>query len=105
MTDKRIVNACDPILVTGANGFIGTSVVEVLLEYGYSNLRCFVRPSSRLEQLERVIAEHNAKAKVELVVGDLLCASGGRCRRRLSPGRGVRQIVCGRLHEFCACDA
>jgi nucleoside-diphosphate-sugar epimerase len=93
MTDERIVKAYDRILVTGANGFIGTSVVEVLLEYGYSNLRCFVRPSSRLERLQRVIAQHNAKAKVELVVGDLL--SPGDCARAAEGVAVVYHLAAG----------
>jgi hypothetical protein len=42
--DKRI-------LVAGPNGLIGAKVVETLLEYGFSNLRCFVRRSSQLGRL------------------------------------------------------
>src|ERR1044071_6334539 len=62
----------DRILVTGSSGFIGTKVVEILLEYGFSNLRCFVRPSSRLDRLNRVIAKFPAEQLVELVPGDLV---------------------------------
>jgi nucleoside-diphosphate-sugar epimerase len=60
------------ILVTGSNGFIGAKVVEILLEYGFSNLRCFVRPSSQLCRLRRTIRQFNATANVELVTGDVL---------------------------------
>jgi nucleoside-diphosphate-sugar epimerase len=60
----------DRILITGSNGFIGAKVVEILLEYGFSNLRCFVRPSSHLGRLNRVLDKF--PADVELVSGDLL---------------------------------
>jgi nucleoside-diphosphate-sugar epimerase len=67
-----MVVATDRILVTGASGFIGAKVVETLLEYGYSNLRCFVRPSSRLERLNDLLRKHSAERQVELISGDLL---------------------------------
>jgi nucleoside-diphosphate-sugar epimerase len=62
----------DLILVTGSSGFIGAKVVEILLEYGFSNLRCFVRPSSRLGRLEKALSEFGNGRNVELVTGDLL---------------------------------
>jgi nucleoside-diphosphate-sugar epimerase len=62
----------DLILVTGSNGFIGAKVVETLLEYGYCNIRCFVRPTSRLDRLEKAIAQFDAGKNVELIGGDLL---------------------------------
>jgi nucleoside-diphosphate-sugar epimerase len=62
----------DLILVTGSNGFIGAKVIEILLEYGFCNLRCFVRPSSDLNRLEKTISEFDAATNVELVRGDLL---------------------------------
>src|SRR5438034_7409541 len=47
MNRKFIASPKDCILVTGSNGFIGSKVVQELLEYGVGNLRCFVRPSPR----------------------------------------------------------
>lgn len=40
-----------PILVTGANGFVGSHVVETLLHAGY-NLRCMLRPHSWPQWIE-----------------------------------------------------
>src|SRR5437667_3005322 len=62
----------DLILVTGSNGFIGAKVVETLFEYGFSKIRCFVRPSSRLERLENVLRRFDAGKNVELISGDLV---------------------------------
>src|ERR1700751_5728865 len=72
MNLNYIAAPSDRILVTGSNGFIGAKVVEILLQYGFTNLRCFVRPSSRLERLNEVLAQYPVAKNVQLVVGDLL---------------------------------
>ena len=61
----------DRILVTGSNGFIGAKVVEILLAYGFTNLRCFVRPSSRIERLNDVLSRYLSGKNVQLISGDL----------------------------------
>ena len=72
MNSGEIISRNDRILVTGSNGFIGAKVVEILLEYGFSNLHCFVRSSSQLDRLEKIIGEFDARTNVELIAGDLL---------------------------------
>jgi predicted dehydrogenase/nucleoside-diphosphate-sugar epimerase len=47
-------------------------VVEKLLEQGFTNLRCFVRPFSRLDRLEAVLNRVGVGRNVQLVTGDLL---------------------------------
>jgi nucleoside-diphosphate-sugar epimerase len=79
MSSENIILAGDRILVTGSNGFIGSKVVEKLLEYGFSNLRCFVRPSSRLDRLEKTLSQFDFGKNVKLVTGDLL--SRDDCRK------------------------
>jgi nucleoside-diphosphate-sugar epimerase len=59
------------ILVTGANGFIGTRVVEALLSDGYQNLRCLVRSmANRTDGLLAVLHRFPA-ANVEVLEGNL----------------------------------
>lgn len=70
--NNMIIDPGDLILVTGAGGFIGPHVVESLLRYGLRNLRVFVRPSSNLRELNAIIAELGAGARVEIVQGNLL---------------------------------
>jgi nucleoside-diphosphate-sugar epimerase len=79
MSSEYIASSDDRILVTGSNGFIGAKVVEMLLEYGFANLRCFVRPSSRLGRLETVLKRFPAAKNAEMVAGDLL--SRDDCRK------------------------
>jgi len=79
MNAEYLISPGDRILVTGSNGFVGAKVVETLLEYGFANLRCFVRPSSRLESLKEALGRFPAGDGVELISGDLL--SRNDCRK------------------------
>src|SRR5262245_58008259 len=42
------------ILVTGAGGFIGTNLVQNLLDRGFTRIRCLVRLSSNQTRLQEV---------------------------------------------------
>jgi len=71
MNSTFIIRRADTVLVTGSNGFIGAKVVDILLEFGFEHVRCFVRPSSRLDRLNDVIRKHSAEGRVQIVAGDL----------------------------------
>lgn len=66
-----IINYDDPLLVTGASGFIGSRVVEILLRYGFTNIRCLVRHSSDLTNLYNCI-KFTEKSNVDIFKGNLL---------------------------------
>ncbi len=66
-----ILSSADPILVTGAAGFIGSRVVESLLDRNFRNLVCFGRPSGKLAGIEE-IANRYPGAKIKLMKGNLL---------------------------------
>ncbi len=72
LNSDYIVSRDERILVTGSSGFIGAKVVEKLIECGFTNLRCFVRPSSNLSRLRYWLNNVDAETKVEFVRGDLL---------------------------------
>jgi len=95
---KFIVSPKDCILVTGSNGFIGSNVVEKLLEYRFANLRCFVRPSSKLDRLEKLLGEAHARQNVEVVVGDLL--SQDDCRKATAGVSIIYHLAAGMEKSF-----
>jgi nucleoside-diphosphate-sugar epimerase len=72
MSDTYIASKGDRLLVTGSSGFIGAKVVELLLQYGFTNIRCLVRPSSRMEGLNSVLSQFAPSQGIEIVAGDLL---------------------------------
>jgi nucleoside-diphosphate-sugar epimerase len=70
MKDEWIINKSDRVLITGANGFVGSKVFEILLEYGFTSLRCLCRSSRNLSKLQRIA--DSSKAEVEFFQGNLL---------------------------------
>jgi nucleoside-diphosphate-sugar epimerase len=69
--DRLIAGPDDLLLVTGANGFIGSRVVESLLDNGFRNIRCLVRSTTnRTERLLSIISRY-PDARVELIEGNL----------------------------------
>jgi nucleoside-diphosphate-sugar epimerase len=63
------------ILVTGANGFLGTALVERLLARGERDLRCLVR-SEQARAAVAALGRRYPEARVEPLVGTLATPSG-----------------------------
>src|ERR1041385_3717385 len=70
LTDS-IINKDDPILVTGAAGFIGKRVVRNLLRRGFRHVRCFMRPSRDSSALD-ALAVGNPAGSMKIIRGNLL---------------------------------
>ncbi|MDR3401018.1 MAG: NAD(P)-dependent oxidoreductase [Chthoniobacter sp.] len=98
MNPDYIISSADRVLVTGSSGFIGAKVVEILLEYGFTNVRCFVRPSSRLDRLRQVLGKYPAGAAVEIAAGDLL--SRDDCRRAAEGVSVIYHLAAGMEKSF-----
>src|SRR5438445_5478393 len=98
MNREYVASPVDRLLVTGANGFIGAKVVEILLEYGFTNLRCFVRPFSRLARLEQVWSRFEAVKNIELMRGDLL--SREDCRKATEGVSTIFHLAAGIEKSF-----
>ena len=98
ISSEYLVSKDDGILITGSNGFIGSKVVEILLEYGFSNLRCLVRSTSRLGRLERALSRFENGRNVEVVRGDLL--SRDDCREASKGISIVYHLAAGMEKSF-----
>ena len=98
MNLKCIASRDDRILVTGSNGFIGAKVVETLLDHGFVNLRCFVRPSSQLDRLENALGRFGGGKNVELITGDLL--SRDDCRKAAEGVSIIYHLAAGMEKSF-----
>jgi nucleoside-diphosphate-sugar epimerase len=93
-----VVSPGDPILITGATGFIGSQLVERLLERGFRNLRCFARPSSDATKIE-LLAKSSGGAHLQVIRGNLLspddCANATKDVKvifHLAAGRGEKSF-------------
>lgn len=72
MERELIAEKNEKILVTGASGFIGCHVVEVLLKQGFNSIRCLVRETSDTARLEVIISNNNTNGQIEIIRGNLL---------------------------------
>lgn len=88
-----IIEKHEPILVTGAAGFIGGAVVKQLLEMGFSNLRCMVRTQSSASKLLANL-DRDSAAAVDVFRGNLL--SRDDCSRATSGVSVVFHLAAGR---------
>jgi nucleoside-diphosphate-sugar epimerase len=96
MENNSIVTGNDLLLVTGANGFIGAKVVAILLEYGFSRVRCLVRPTSNLSTINKITERH--KGRVELLSGNLL--SRDFCRQATEGVSVIFHLAAGMEKSF-----
>jgi nucleoside-diphosphate-sugar epimerase len=101
MTDGEwIVRADEPVLVTGANGFIGARVVKTLLDYGFRRIRCFVRPSGRSESLCALRLKH-PDADIQIIEGNLL--SRDDCARGAAGVAVIYHLAAGIDKSYAGC--
>ncbi len=92
MVGETVVNREDLVLVTGASGFVGSKVVKALLNSGFKNIRCFVRASSNLLELNKLIADsHNAS--IDFFKGNLL--SREDCAKATKGAKVVYHLAAG----------
>ncbi len=92
--NEFIIHDNDLVLITGANGFIGSKVLESLLSLGLRNIRCFVRPASNTKKMEKIMSDWNGKARIEVIKGNLL--SRDDCKKAAESVSVVYHLAAGR---------
>lgn len=97
---QMIAGQEDPILVTGANGFIGSWVVRYLLARGFKRIRCLTRATSSRANLDRIRAEFPASG-LEVVNGNLL--SRDVCAKATDGVAVVYHLAAGVEKTFPGC--
>jgi nucleoside-diphosphate-sugar epimerase len=99
MKQNWIIDKTDIVLITGAGGFIGSKVIEILLEYGFTRLRCLVRSNRNLCELQKAI--DSSKAQVEFVEGNLLSIDD--CRHAVRDVSLILHMAAGTGKSFADC--
>ena len=94
MENQSLINKSDTVLVTGANGFIGSSVVRGLLELGFQHVRCFTRSSKGAEKLEASVRGLGLHSRIEVMTGNLL--SPQDCARAARNAAAIFHLAAGR---------
>jgi len=71
-SNSFFVSPDDTILITGSGGFIGSRVVEGLLDRGFRRLVCFARSSDKMARIQDVVKHRYPEARLKIVEGNLL---------------------------------
>ncbi len=88
------------VLVTGANGFIGSRVVRLLLSAGFKRVRCLVRATGAPRKLEEAVREFGG-AGLDLVEGNLL--SRDACRAAAAGVSVIYHLAAGVEKSYPGC--
>ncbi|MBE3144717.1 MAG: NAD-dependent epimerase/dehydratase family protein [Planctomycetes bacterium] len=100
MGEGWIIDQNEPVLVTGAAGFVGSRVVDSLLRLGLKEIRCFVRPASEHTLLKAVLNKYPGN-HCQIISGNLL--SRQDCAGATDGVAVVYHLVAGRGKSFPGC--
>jgi nucleoside-diphosphate-sugar epimerase len=96
MQTSFLIQPEEPILVTGASGFVGSRVVKWLCDHGFQNIRAFVRGSDR-RKLEALLSPDQWD-RIQFYKGNLL--SPEDCMAATEGVSVVLHLAAGRGEKF-----
>ena len=97
--DQRWIATRDEmVFVSGANGFIGSRVVEALAGYGFKHIRCFVRSTGDHSRLKGVLQSCGGG---DIISGNLL--SQRDCDAAVSGASIILHLAAGNEKSFAGC--
>lgn len=94
--EALIIEPNELILVTGGTGFIGSRVIENLLERGFRNIRCFTRSSSKPRSAQ--VGSGADWSRVQFVQGNLLSRTD--CEAATEGVSVILHLAAGRGEKF-----
>jgi nucleoside-diphosphate-sugar epimerase len=98
--NDSVIKEDDILLVTGANGFVGSRVVATLLACGFKRIRCLVRPTGKSGFLESIV-DKSKRSALEMVNGNLL--SRENCSIAARGVSVVYHLAAGTDKTFAGC--
>lgn len=93
MDERWIIDLEERVLVTGASGFLGARVVRAMLDYGFRNIRCFVRPSTKMTRLQKAILEASNHRTTDVFTGNLFSMED--CKRAVQDVSVIYHLAVG----------
>ncbi|MFC2160405.1 NAD-dependent epimerase/dehydratase family protein [Acidobacteriota bacterium] len=97
---SSIIDPEDIILITGANGYIGSRVVRLLLYNGFKRIRCLTRPTSKYRNLEEISNEVDG-GSLEVIKGNLL--SPDICQNAVDGVSVIYHLAAGVEKSYAGC--
>lgn len=97
MTKEWIIGHSDTILITGAKGFIGASVVQAFLNLGFEEVRALVRAAPQPSDSRATIADDNRRLPI-FVEGNLLSTED--CARVVKGAKVIVHLAAGADKSF-----